>query len=58
MPAKVDPEKCNGCEACVDECPEEAISIQDDVAVVDQEKCNDCEICVDECPEEAIEIVD
>ncbi|OHB85042.1 MAG: ferredoxin [Planctomycetes bacterium RBG_16_64_12] len=54
MPAKVDPEKCTGCEACIDECPVEAIQLQDDVAVVDEDTCTDCGQCVDTCPSEAI----
>jgi len=54
MPAKVDEEKCNGCESCVEECPSEAISMVDDKAVVDLETCIDCSVCVDVCPAEAI----
>jgi len=54
MPAKVDEEKCNGCESCVEECPSEAISMVDDKAVVDLKECVDCGVCVDVCPAEAI----
>ncbi len=54
MPAKVDPDTCTGCETCVDTCPVEAISMQNDLAVVDKETCTDCESCVDACPVEAI----
>jgi ferredoxin len=54
MPAKVDEEKCTGCETCVSECPSEAINMADDKAVVDEEACIDCGVCVDACPEEAI----
>jgi len=54
MPAKVDEEKCTGCETCVAECPSEAISIAADKASVDIEECVDCGVCVDACPEEAI----
>ena len=54
MPAKVNEEKCNGCESCVEACPSEAIKMQADKAVIDVELCVDCGVCVDECPSEAI----
>jgi Fe-S-cluster-containing hydrogenase component 2 len=54
MPAKVDQEKCTGCESCVSECPSEAISMDSDKAVVNAETCVDCGVCVDACSVEAI----
>lgn len=54
MPAKVDPESCTGCGACVDSCPVSAISMVDDKAKVDCESCTDCGACVDTCPVSAI----
>ncbi|MHC4271377.1 MAG: indolepyruvate ferredoxin oxidoreductase subunit alpha [Planctomycetota bacterium] len=54
MPAKVDNEKCTGCETCVDECPAEAISMAKEKAVIDPDTCIDCAACVDVCPVEAI----
>lgn len=56
MAAKVDPDKCTGCGACVDACPVEAISLNDDVAVVDEDTCTECGLCVDECPNDAISL--
>ncbi|MEN6387238.1 MAG: 4Fe-4S binding protein [Phycisphaerales bacterium] len=56
MPAKVNEEKCTGCESCVDACPAEAIKINDGKAVVDADTCVDCGVCVDECPIGAIEM--
>lgn len=54
MPAAVDPEKCTGCESCIESCPVDAISMKDGVAVVDAQTCSDCGACVDVCPVEAI----
>jgi ferredoxin len=55
MPAKVTKEECVACGACVDVCPEGAITV-DDVAVIDEKKCLDCGACVDECPNSAIKL--
>jgi len=54
MPAKVDKEKCTGCESCVEECPSEAISMVNEKAQIDAAGCVDCGVCVDVCPVEAI----
>ncbi|MDY6966447.1 MAG: 4Fe-4S binding protein [Halobacteriota archaeon] len=56
MPAVVDEDECVGCEVCVDECPNEAISMENDLAKVDESKCDDCGTCVDACPTEAITV--
>ena len=55
MAVIIDAEKCEGCGVCVDVCPMEAITMNDnDKAVVDADVCGDCGACVDECPTEAI----
>ncbi len=56
MPAVIDKEMCNGCETCVDICPTEAITIENEIAVVDEDECTDCGTCVEECPNEAISL--
>jgi len=52
--AKVDIQKCTGCGDCVEVCPLEAISLNDDKAVIDENNCTECGLCVDECPNDAI----
>jgi ferredoxin len=47
-------EDCLACGACVDECPNEAISEGDDIYVIDPDLCDDCGTCVEACPSEAI----
>jgi len=56
MAVQIDGEKCTGCGLCVDVCPVEAISLENDKAKVDAEKCVDCGQCVEECPNEAIKM--
>ena len=54
MPVKVDIDECVGCGTCVDECPQETISMNnDDIAVIGDE-CTDCGLCVEACPTAAI----
>jgi len=55
MAAMIDSEKCTGCGDCVDTCPLNAISLNDQPkAVVDENECTDCETCVEACPVQAI----
>ena len=54
MAAKVDAEKCVGCESCVGTCPVSAIAMADGKAVVSEGDCIDCGACVGSCPVEAI----
>lgn len=55
MVAIVNRDECVGCGVCVDDCPAEAISMDDEnIAVVDADACTECGICVDSCPSEAI----
>ena len=54
-------DECIACDACVAECPVEAISEGANIYVIDPEKCVECEghydspQCVEVCPVECIE---
>ena len=50
----VDEEKCMGCGDCIDRCPMEILSMQDDIVVMDADRCIGCGLCVSTCPTEAL----
>ncbi len=57
MAAIVDRKECSGCGLCVDECPAEAIKIDDEgISTIDEDECTECGACVDICPSVAISI--
>jgi len=45
---------CIGCRLCIENCPQEAVSVQFGKAWIDQKRCNRCGICLDVCPQGAI----
>ena len=53
MPVIVKPEKCTGCETCLDSCPFDAIEFKEEKAYIN-EYCNACMSCLPVCPEGAI----
>lgn len=48
--ARVDDEACIGCGTCVERCPMDAITLEDDVAHVTEERCIGCGVCAHLCP--------
>ena len=56
MAAKVDQEKCVGCETCAGACPVGAITVTDGKASVKEDDCVSCGACAGECPVEAITV--
>jgi len=47
-------ENCINCFDCIDVCPREAITVENDTHVIDQDACTDCGACDDICPAGAI----
>jgi len=52
-----DPETCNGCEACLERCQMDALSLEDERIVLDLERCIGCGLCVSACPTEALRLM-
>jgi ferredoxin len=53
--AVVDKAVCVGCEACIDRCPVDAITVAD-IATVERERCLGCGLCASSCPSDAINL--
>lgn len=47
-------ERCDGCGACVEVCPNGALYLVDGKATLDRLLCRDCELCIAACPTGAI----
>jgi len=54
--AEVNPEKCDGCGICVEECPAGGIRIESGKAVINEALCKGCGACGALCPTEAINL--
>ncbi len=50
----VDEDECTGCGDCIDRCPMEALSMQDDIVVRDADRCIGCGLCISVCPTSAL----
>jgi len=54
-PLQVDPEKCNGCQTCIQlGCPALSLDRDNKLAVVNPTVCNGCALCIQVCPREAL----
>ncbi len=49
-----DPESCTTCETCVDRCPAEALSLNENIPEVKMSRCIGCGVCAIGCPSDAI----
>lgn len=48
---------CIACRICEKNCPADAITVTNNLAVIDYAKCTRCGICVEECPQKSIIIL-
>lgn len=56
---KIDLEKCNGCNTCVDTCPVGVYEIKDSKSIpVKKEECLACKACEAQCPNAAIQVTE
>lgn len=55
--ARIRPEACTGCGACVDACRFAALELREHRAEVDNHRCEGCGVCVFVCPEKAVDLV-
>ena len=51
----IDEQTCTGCTICIEECPTNALEMQDDVSkLVRPDDCTSCAACEEICPVSAI----
>ncbi len=53
----VDISKCIGCEACIERCHFNAMSMTNGVCVVDTNQCYGCGLCISSCESEALTLI-
>ena len=53
----IERELCTGCGNCIEVCPPQALSLEDEKVSVQEEFCEECGFCAAECPVEAIKII-
>jgi len=51
---KIDITRCTGCGSCAIACPQEAITIRNNLAMINRDLCTECGRCAAACPSGAI----
>jgi len=55
--AQVNEDQCTGCEACIERCHFNAMTMVDGVCTVDTNQCYGCGLCISACDSEALSLV-
>jgi ferredoxin len=50
-------ELCQACGTCIDICPFDALSLENDHILINWEKCMGCGVCIDKCPNKGLSLV-
>jgi Pyruvate/2-oxoacid:ferredoxin oxidoreductase delta subunit len=55
---RIDPARCNGCDACVRLCPHGALALapQADAYIIEADACTGCGLCADLCDRQAVQV--
>jgi len=51
---KINPERCSGCGICIENCPMQAIEMNNGKAFINETECTNCRLCESVCPVGAI----
>jgi len=54
---QADAELCQACGNCIDVCPFNALSLNNDHISISWEKCMGCGVCIDRCPNNVFKLV-
>ena len=49
---------CIKCGLCVKNCPQQCITMENNIPVVDLSKCNSCGTCREKCPPKVFKIIE
>jgi pyruvate formate lyase activating enzyme len=49
--------RCLSCRSCIENCPNDCLSLIDNDLMINREHCNACGKCVDACPSGALELI-
>ncbi len=52
---QVDTERCVGCGACIEVCPNGAIQLRQAKAWINPDLCTECKTCAEVCPQGSIQ---